>query len=294
MVQKHKQTADTDACVYRLPGAYDDQGSGTSPPGAVEPKKGVRKEKVWKTEVLDDAQIPHDAVGRVIRVLLTNWKMMFKFGTKEVALVQNRSIRYQQTRDMAFILRAVIPMAVEMASSAKPEWTKEDSALARVVHKWVGMLTARDLALDSMVGGYCRMFDNEEEVEAFMVFGGTFSLVLSTYLVVMPHLVEAIGEMYPELAEDSLSGIVRVLLEESDERDSWLVRWWSKRRRRRLVARLVASGRIPSARWAVRFMQGIAKDYIVRLVDTAKKVNIIEDADDEPVTAATGPKTPEA
>jgi len=210
--------------------------------------------------------LQEDALGTVIRVMLGRWHAMTLTGHREILRTRTHGIHYAQSRDMAFILRAILPMAVELASSARPEWRDKESALAVVAGKYVLALTSREQGLDVLSEGIGPLVANgTEEAEAFTAFGASLSLVLLMYVLLMPHMADTMGEVSPHAVEAAVSGTTRTLMVEMHD-GCWPFSWWRKRCRRKYVQHVIAQGALPEADWVARFMQSTTGELIQRSI----------------------------
>lgn len=214
----------------------------------------------------------------------------------EAKLIQNQGIRYSASRDMANVLRAVLPPAVEFAAMARPEWANADSPLAEVAGRYALALASRDNALDVLADGFAPLLETQENSEAFCLFGSSLAFSLLIYMLCTPHLADTVGELCPELSEKAVSAIGRAAALESGA--GGIRGMLAKRLRRDSLRKSLASGALPECDWVARFAKpavpGAIWDILNHLVaqgaitdeETRAAADAGKEVDDE--TAGTG------
>lgn len=199
----------------------------------------------------------------LIQVLTKCWSAVQ--GTYlEATLLSNKGIRYAAARDMANILRAILPPSVVMAAAAKPEWNKNDSPLAVVAARFALCLGSRETGLDILADGFAPLLASKEEAEAFAVFSAAFTLNLLLYMLCVPHLANSVSELYPDISERAIAALSQAA--------SWntakgpfkkLKRWLRKKE----LEKSVGVGALPESEWVVKFIQQHAARSIWDILD---------------------------
>lgn len=206
----------------------------------------------------------------------------------EFRLRESRGIRYEQHRDMANVLRAVLPAAVEMVAAARPEWAHADSPLANAAANYALCLGARENGLDVLGEGFASTLEEPEDAAAFAAFSSALSLNLLLYILVVPHLADSVGELHPDIAARTLAGLARGA--SWDTRGPWWSRWIAKRRRRRELRALLEAGSLPDTEWVRRFVNRVFPKTIWEMTQALIDEGIVRDAgkdlDDAPAEDA--------